>query len=171
MLNHKYLFIVVISFLFACSTSKTTNTSIDTDRYEIEAVGTGVQGTYLLKVWSYASNADDAQSLAARNAVHGVIYRGFSNNERVPGQRPLVVSSDLNDQQRSFIESFVFNGFDYLQFVNQTNEGLLDIGDSIRIGSGKYAVYKVGVTVNVNVSMLRKYLEDHDIIKPLGAGF
>lgn len=171
MIKYRDILILVIVFLVSCTTSKTVVTTIDTDRYEIEAVGTGVQGTYLIKVWSYAPDAGVAESLAARNAIHGVIYRGFPNNDRVSGQRPLVVASGLNDQQRSFLESFVYNGSDYLQYVNRTNEGLLESGDRIRIGSGKNPVYKVGVTVSVNVALLRKYLEDQNIIKPLGAGF
>ncbi|MDD2426405.1 MAG: hypothetical protein PHU00_10390, partial [Bacteroidales bacterium] len=49
-------------------------------RYEIEGVQTGVQGTYLIKVWTYSKRPDLAIEQAKKNAVHGVIFqKGFWN--------------------------------------------------------------------------------------------
>ena len=47
-------------------------------RYELECAGNGVQGTYLVRVWTYDKKQKDAQAACARNAVHGVIFKGFA---------------------------------------------------------------------------------------------
>ncbi len=47
-------------------------------RYEIECVGTGADGTYLIKVWSYSKKANVAVEQVKKNAVHGIVFKGFN---------------------------------------------------------------------------------------------
>ena len=51
-------------------------------RYEIEGVSQGTQGTYLIKVWSYSKKPKVAIEQAKKNAVHGVIFRGYEGNKK-----------------------------------------------------------------------------------------
>lgn len=48
--------------------------------YEIEGVGVGTQGTYLIKVWSYSKKPTVAINQAKKNAVHGIILKDFLVN-------------------------------------------------------------------------------------------
>jgi len=48
-------------------------------RYEIEAQGEGVEGTYLVKVWTYSRSPKVSITQAKKNAVHGVIFQGFAD--------------------------------------------------------------------------------------------
>jgi hypothetical protein len=64
-------------------------------RYEVEAVQTGTEGTYLVKVWSYSKKPKIAIEQAKKNAVHGVIFRGVTAKDRVPGQKPLTNNPNL----------------------------------------------------------------------------
>ena len=59
-------------------------------RYELECAGNGVQGTYLVRVWTYDKKQKDAQAACARNAVHGVIFKGFAGGDGCIGQKALV---------------------------------------------------------------------------------
>lgn len=54
-----------------------------------------------------------------------------------------------------------------MKFVSTSNDGAVDAGDVKKVGKE----YKIGVVLSVNVSALRKDLEDAGIIKSLGAGF
>ncbi len=135
-------------------------------RYEIEAVNVGVQGTYLVKAWTYAKKPDKAISQAKKNAIHGVIFRGFGGKNRIPGQKPLAkLNSEI--QNKKFFESFFNEGGKYLKYATVSNDGSIAAGDLMKVGKE----YKVGVIVSVNVSELRKDLEDAGIIKGLSAGF
>ena len=44
-------------------------------RYEIECAGNAIQGTYLVKVWTYSRKAAVAENQCRKNAVHGVIFK------------------------------------------------------------------------------------------------
>jgi hypothetical protein len=135
-------------------------------RYEIEVVQTGVQGTYLVKVWSYSKKPDVAIEQAKKNAVHGIIFRGFAAKQGISGQQPLTSNVNLEMEKEDFFKPFFNDGGKYLKFVSLTNDGAVAAEDRMKIGKE----YKVGVIVSVNVSMLRKDLEDAGIIKKLGGG-
>lgn len=137
-------------------------------RYEIECMGTGTQGTYLIKVWSYSKKATIAQEWSKKNAVHGVIFKGFAGGNGCQSQKALSRNPDLMNEKKEFFDEF----FDtktggYRQFVNMTTDGTPAAGDVQRVGKE----YKVGLVVSVNKDELRKYLEQKGILKGLASGF
>ena len=136
-------------------------------RYEIEAVQTGVQGTYLIKVWSYSKKPDVAIEQAKKNAVHGIIFRGFAGTDRVPGQSPLTNNPNLQDEKADFFDAFFADGGKYMKFVSLTNDGAVAAEDRMKVGKE----YKIGVLISVRKEDLRKDLENAGIIKGLSAGF
>ena len=133
-------------------------------RYEIESVGTGVSGTYLLKVWSYSKKPDVAIEQAKRNAIHGVIFRGFEGKSR---QKPLASNPNLEQEKAEFFKEFFADGGKYMKFISLVNNGAIAGEDRMKIGKE----YKIGVVVSVNSDLLRKDLEDAGIIKGLGSIF
>lgn len=136
-------------------------------RYEIEAVQQGVQGTYLIKVWSYSKKADVAIEQAKKNAVHGIIFKGYAGTSTVPGQKALSSNTNLEQEKADFFDPFFADGGKYMKFVSVSNDGAVDAGDRMKVGKE----YKIGVVVSLNVSALRKDLEDAGIIKSLSSGF
>lgn len=132
-------------------------------RYEIEAVGVGSQGTYQIKVWSYSKVAETAIEQAKKNAVHGVIFKGFAPIDRVPGQKALVLDSNVELEKGDYFDAFFENGGRYMKFISLVNNGEIGPGDRIKIGKE----YKIGVVVSVNIEDLRKELEKDNIIKSL----
>jgi hypothetical protein len=136
-------------------------------RYEIEVVQTGTQGTYLIKVWSYSKKADVAIEQAKKNAVHGVIFKGFAGKPSVQGQKALASDVNLEVERADFFKPFFEDGGKYMKFVSTSNDGAVAAGDRMKVGKE----YKVGVVLSVNVAALRKDLEAAGIIKALGAGF
>ena len=138
-------------------------------RYEIEGVGTGREGTYLLKVWSYSKRPDVAIEQAKKNAVHGVIFKGYVGTKQgVSTQKPLVKSLTAAKEHEQFFKDFFANGGAYLKFVSTTADGAVAAGDRMKIGRNEY---KVGVVVSVRKDELRKELETQGIIKGLSSMF
>lgn len=136
-------------------------------RYEIEPVGTGTQGTYQVKVWSFSKNPKVATEQAKKNAVHGVVFKGFSSANGVTGQKPLARNPNVEQEKEDFFNHFFETGGNYQKFVTLTNSGAIGEGDRIKMKRE----YKIGVIVSVNVAGLRKDLEDAGIIKGLAGGF
>ena len=133
-------------------------------RYEIECAGNAVQGTYLVKVWSYSKKAAVAENQCRKNAVHGIIFKGYGSNG--PGcvqQHPLANTPGIETQYQEYFDSFFAEGGEfqkYASIVDGTTE-------TVKVGKE----YKVGCVVSVRKDDLRKALEAAGIIRGLSSGF
>lgn len=137
-------------------------------KYEVEANGVGNQGTYQIKVWTYAKNHEIAMEMAKKNAVHAIIFKGFPNKDRIPGQKALSQDPNLEVEQEKYFKEFFEDGGKFQKYVFLVNNGAVAPGDRIKISR---KLYKIGIVVSVNVAGLRKELEKDGIIKALNNGF
>lgn len=159
--------IVLLICSFSASSKDKADKDTDIWRYEIEAVSTGTEGSYLIKVWSYSKKPVLAIEQAKKNAVHGIVFKGFASKQRVSGQKALANDPNIEVEQQEFFKSFFADGGNYMRFVQLTNDGSIAAEDRLKVGKE----YKIGVIVSVNVSSLRKNLEDAGVIRELGSGF
>lgn len=170
MKNFKFLIALILLISFSTGSfaqQRKANKDTEAWRYEIEAVQTGIQGTYLIKVWSYSKKPEVAMEQCKKNAVHGVIFKGFSGISGVPGQSPLTNNTNLEVEKADFFKTFFNDGGKYMKFVSLSNDGAVAAEDRMKIGKE----YKIGVVVAVNVTELRKDLENAGVIKSLSSGF
>jgi hypothetical protein len=164
------LFILVVMVAFILSSCATQKVEKETHqfRYELEAAGVGAQGTYQLKVWTYSKNADVAIEQAKKNAIHGVLFKGFQGKTGViTGQKPMISDASAESTRADYFKDFFKDGGKYQQFVSLVNNGAIATGDRIKVGKE----YKIGVVVSINKDNLRKELENQGIIKKLGGIF
>ncbi len=171
LLRINLILIMLIGFSVLAQAQRKKQRQEDKDtqawRYEIEAVNTGVHGTYLIKVWSYSTSPNAAIEQSKKNAVHGIMFKGFAGSQGIPGQKALCPDPNVETVNEDFFKPFFSDGGKYMKFVNITNDGAVAAKDIIRMGKE----YKIGLIVSVNVSALRKDLEDAGIIKSLSSGF
>ncbi len=157
------LLAVIVCLPCFAGAKKKANKDTNRFRYEIECAGNGVQGTYLLKVWSFSKKPDIALEQCKKNAVHGVIFKGTTATDGCIPQRALAPAPGVEIEYKEFFDYFFRDSGDYLKYVTLT-EGTQDI---LKVGRE----YKVGIIVTVQKDALRKALEEAGVIKPLGAGF
>jgi hypothetical protein len=137
-------------------------------RYEIECAGVGADGTYLIKVWSYSKKPSIAITQAKKNAVHGIIFKGFSGDGRsCASQKPMAANTNIEAEKADFFEQFFTEGGKYMKFVSESSDGIVDAGDRMKVGKE----YKIGVIVSVSKDDLRRDLEAAGIIRGLSSGF
>ena len=161
------LSVILLMSVFAIAQKQKANADTNNWRYEIEAVGVGSQGSYLIKVWSYSKKPVVAIEQAKKNAVHGIIFKGYVGAGRVSGQKPLSSNPNIEVEHADFFKEFFADGGKYMKYVNITNDGSVAAEDRLKIGKE----YKIGVIVSVNVAELRKDLENAGIIRGLNSGF
>jgi hypothetical protein len=138
-------------------------------QYDIECINTGKKGYKLIKVWSYSKKPKYAISQSWKNAVHGMIFKGFSGTDRAcTGFRPLMNKEMTEDQYNTFFKDFFLDGGDYNQYVSDAEDGMIDPTDVLKVNK---KMYKIGVVVNVNTDALRKKLEAAGLITGLSTGF
>jgi hypothetical protein len=163
--------LIILMAVFAFTANAQAKKKADKDtkawRYEIEGVQQGVSGTYLIKVWSYSKKPDVAIEQAKKNAIHGIIFRGYAGTGSVSGQSALTNNPNLQDEKADFFDEFFADGGKYLKFVSLTTDGAVAAEDRMKVGKE----YKVGVLISVRVADLRKDLENAGIIKGLSSGF
>ena len=130
-------------------------------RYDAEEINrSGKQGTAVFKIWSYSKNDRIAETQAAKNAVHAILFKGYGSN------RPMV-SPEAAEEHKEFFDSFFKEGGGYRKYVQLTNNGAVSPSDRIKVGKE----WKIGVVVIVSKTQLRKELERQGIISKLGDMF
>ncbi len=156
--------LILLAGLWQCATKKVATRSY---RYEIECVGTGVQGTYLIKVWTYSQDSKVAVAEAKKNAVHAVIFKGFAGSgQGCTSQKPLA-SADAEEKNKDFFQKFFSDGGDFNKYVAATNDGAINSGDRLKVGDE----YKIGMVVSIMKDQLRSDLEKAGVVKALNSGF
>ena len=132
-------------------------------RYEIECAGNAIQGTYLVKVWSYSKKASVAENQCRKNAVHGVIFKGYGGGQGCVSQRQLANQPGVETQFEEYFNSFFADGGEFQKYAS-IMEGTTE---TVKVGRE----YKVGVVVSVRKDDLRKALEAAGIVRGLNSGF
>ncbi len=165
--KHILLLAVVLSFFTLNSNAQKKKNVAAFYDYEVECMGTGMDGTQLLKVWGYSAKPSEAVELAKKNAVHAVMFKGILNGKPGCMMRPLITEPGAEQQHQDYFTAFFKKGGKYLEFVSVSNDGSIDPKDRLKVGNR----YKIGVVVSVSHSALRKELEAAGIVKPLGQGF
>ena len=142
---------------------KQANRDTNQFRYEIECAGNAIQGTYLVKVWSYSKKASVAENQCRKNAVHGVIFKGYGGGQGCVSQRPLANNPGVETQFGEYFDSFFADGGEFQKYAS-IMEGTTE---TVKVGKE----YKVGCVVSVRKDDLRKALEAAGVIRGLNSGF
>lgn len=161
--QHSMVKVVMLLLAIVLSTCFTfaKKLKITETRYDIEGVETGVQGTFLVKVYVYTSKPEATTEQIKFAAVHGVLFRGFSG-KGFATQKALA-RPEIEAQKADFFSAFWGNG-DYLAYASIVNA----VTDRIKVSNKEY---KIGAIVSVSKDSLRKSLEDAGIIRGLNSGF
>jgi len=147
----------------ASSKQKDADKDTKAYRYEIECAGNAQPGCYLVRVWSYSKKRDIAEKQCRKNAIHGVLFKGFSGGRGCTAQRAIVSTPGAEDQNAKYFETFFADGGEFMKY------GSIIAGTTEVFKVDKE--YKVGCTVTVYKDLLRKCMEDAGIIKAFNAGF
>ena len=150
-----------ISVMAESRKQKKADADTDKFRYELEYVKTAGTGMVNVKIWSYSKKSSIAAEQNKKNAVHGVIFKGFSGNGSA--QRPLVKDPSALSNHADFFDAFFSDGGDYLRYVTNVTGPT----ETMKIGKE----YKIAAEVTVNKDLLRQHLEKANIIRSLGSGF
>jgi hypothetical protein len=156
----------IILYATSCApTKKVADSSIP--KYELEAMQTGTQGTYLVKVWTYSKEPMLDLNQVKKNAIHGVLFEGFKGKPGIPAQVAIVSDPKVETEKAEYFNAFFSPNGEFQKFVTPVNNGAIAAEDRIRVGK----IFKIGVVCSVNAGELRRHLEEAQVIKGLDAGF
>lgn len=169
LLNLFFLGIVFIAHSSFAQVVAEVKADLDTKkwRYEVQAIGEGSEGTYLVKVWTYSKKANIAIEQAKKNAIHGVIFQGLIGVGRVANQPPLATDPGIEVSKADYFNDFFRDNGPYMKYVLVSGDGSVASGDVMRVGKE----YKVGVVVSIRKDLLKSDLVKAGIIRSLSSGF
>lgn len=103
----KYLIMILLPLLiYSCGTTSKVNRADQPWSYEVESVGVGADGTYVLRIWTYWRTPDLPIEEAKKNAVHAVIFRGIPAGNGATAQ-PALRSAQLTPGRNSIFRQFL----------------------------------------------------------------
>lgn len=159
--NVTYSLLIIALFLTSCSSSKKVASNVK--QYNVETMGVGNDGTYLIRVTDYFRSNDESVYLDGlkKDAVHCVIYQGIPAGNGSMKQ-PALMNADTRVEGNEQALNEFFEQKLYLNFINSV------VNSSKKITKMKDSKdYKISVVISVEKEELRKYLIDNNIIKPL----
>lgn len=160
----KKILLLTVALLLGVCLAPAKGNSGDELNYEIEGAGTGAQGSYLVKVWGLTSKNNPGDDYLCKCAVHGVLFRGFSNKELRQSQRPLAGSALVEQQHADFFKDFFSDGGSYKNYATMVSANR----EVVKIAKKKY---KVGAVVTVNKEQLLKDLQAAGVVRGLTTEF
>lgn len=102
--------------------------------YTIEGAGTGVQGSYLVKITMTGKKAEDIKNEdLAKCAVHGILFRGFKGERQ--HQRPLASSARNEQQHADFYNDFFQRQYQSYASTMSDSRTLLRVGKDIQVSA------------------------------------
>ena len=134
------LFTMSLAFVFASVVSGSCQNiakykakrDMEAYRYEIECYGVGTPGTFFIKVWSYSKKPKVAIEQCKKNAIHGVIFKGFAGGGTgCTSQKALVNDPKIEMDKMEFFDNFFDDRGQFNNYVSLTNDGSIDSGDCI----------------------------------------
>lgn len=173
-----YLLAFMYTGVFAQRKQKLADNDTFEWQYDIECYGgTAKHGFKIVKIWSYSKEKSVATTQAKKNAVHGVIFKGYADVGReCRASRPLM-NRDMTDKEyKDFFKNFFLDDGDFNRFVTYATDfkGIADVQKLVKNKKekkDKFYQYKIGVVVSVASDELRKHLEKEGIINSLAKGF
>lgn len=173
-LKFRYYFLLLCLIGFSLNTNaqwKKNKANEDTKiwRYDVECEGIAKKGAKLVKVWSYSKNPKHAIAQSMKNAVHGIVFKGYAGGAQgCTTLNALVSDYTIAEEHETFFDAFFEDGGEYLKYVSAATDGNIAPGDRLKISRREY---KIGVIVTVQLNQLRKRLEKEGIVRALNSGF
>ena len=157
--------LAVSAAAFAGNAKKQQKLDADTEsfRYDIEYVKTVGDGISSVKVWSFSKKPELALKQCRKNAVHGVIFKGYTGTGS--SHAALAKSPTAWQDHADYFTQFFAEGGEWQRYVAKADAST---AETVLVGKKEC---KVGEVVQVNVKALRQALEKAGVIKGLSFGF
>lgn len=127
--------------------------------YTVQNAGVGKTGIYLVNITTRSAKPDVGLEMAAKNAVHAVLFKGVPAGGGFSAQAPVAGKESAEEENPVFFENFFMS--DYKNFVADVVPG------SLKIERQADKSYRTSGVVAILKDDLRRYLEENKIINSL----
>lgn len=156
-----YIFISLLTFELA---SGQHNKIAGNYNFDVECLGSELDGSLTLKVWGNGRNRIDAVDQAKKNALYVVIFKGITGNQSPCILKPLVTEVNAEEKHQTYFQHFFSEkSRTYLKFIAMRDASLGKTLFRKKVNNIRGVSY--GVVVRVLIPELEKELIDNEIIR------
>jgi|SRR5690554_3423582 hypothetical protein len=132
--------------------------------YQNECMEISNDGHITVKIWNPKKGKRYKMKDAQRDALQVVLINGIASNKQCIGQKPLLQNEKENSGFDKISKDFFKTNGNWLTYIHSSK---IENALPDKIGEKNWKVYQV----TVDRRMLKKYLEEQEIIKPINTGF
>lgn len=154
--------LIILSLVYqSCSSGKKSTSGFY--NYEVECMGTEMDGTQMVKAYGKGKTKNDAIAQAKKIAIEAVIFKGVRLGQGCL-QQPLVANQNARNKNQAYFNKFFTDKSTYETFIS--------MGDSperyieVKKETSREKVYAVTMTVKMNQlkdELVKKGLIEKDI--------
>ena len=153
----KFIFFLLLSIGFY-------SVAYSQNSYQYECVSVSNDGNAIINIWNPKKGKNYKLEQARKDAINAILYSGIPSNSICLSQKPILQKQEEQSKfQKIEKEFFKTNGV----WSTYTRLSKTETTIPNNLGSKKWKVYQVSVAKD----LLRKYLEEKNILKPLNEGF
>lgn len=163
-MKSKRILMVIASvalLMTGCKTPTVIDSVYSTTPFEIECLGTDMDGTQTLRSWGKGKNKAQAIENARKKAVEAVLFDGVIKGDKGCDQRPVIGGANAHEKNQVYFNRFFADGGEYRQYTSMEDEKRTS-----RIKSSDKSIENWSVVVRVDRAALRQRMIDDGIIKP-----
>jgi len=132
--------------------------------YQNECTEISNDGHVTLKIWNPEKGRKYKLGDAQKDAIRVILFNGIASNKQCIGQKPLLQNEKEKSDFNKISEDFFKANGSWKTYVHSSN---LENALPDKVGEKNWNVYQI----SVDRTMLKKYLEEQEVIKPLNTGF
>jgi hypothetical protein len=159
MKKYYYKVVCMLCMMSSCKSKEQVVETAAYHDYQIECLGTNIDGTQTLKIWASGSNRADAIEQAKKTAVYEVTFSGIKSGSTSCNAYPVIDEANAVKKYEDYFNKFFSNGGAYKKYVSIQNQEKSDMEE---LKGKDRSIF--GIIVNVNRSELRKHFEKDNII-------
>ena len=157
-LSKLVLFLFFTSLFAACAQKKKTTAPFL--KYEVECMGTEMDGSQMVKAYGKGKNKLDAIEQAKKVAIEAVLFKGVRSGEGCNPQ-PLIPNPNARKQNETYFNKFFSDGgiFQNFIYMGDSQDRYIEVKQS----TSKEVVY--GVVMTIKTTQLKDELIKKGIIE------
>jgi|Laugresbdmm110sn_1035088.scaffolds.fasta_scaffold54612_2 hypothetical protein len=151
------MFMLAISLIFIVGCKSTDISGNYT--YEIECMGSELDGSITLKAWGKGNNRADAIEQAKKNAVNAVLFIGIRNGKPECDTRQILNVPNIREKKADYFNNFFKDGGDYKKFTSNKDQSIGNKDKALaEKGIGRDGEVMYGLIIRVMRSELKKQM-------------
>jgi len=155
-LGSKYYLFALVLLFSACSSRDIT--------YNVNAISFEGDGYLIVEIWNENEGTDYEPEQALKDALNNILYFGVLSNNKFTAQKPLLLTEENRNNFKKIENEFFKNDGDWSKFLRMSSS---KAAITQNLNQKEVKVYQVSISKD----LLRKYLEEQNILNPITKGF